>query len=156
MSMFEVWLLLVLIPKLPFLFAPIAIISAISCVIGVVWWLTNYKILIDEKQVELYRESKVWGKHDDIKQEGALRVMKNCKKLFKWGVISLCISSLLIAAIPSRKEMAAIVLIPYVSNNPEFQKLPENIVGMLNDLLKEYRKELSPAKKSNSSGAPTI
>lgn len=34
--------------------------------------------------------------------------------------------------------MAAIVLIPYVSNNPEFQKLPENLAKRLNDLLDDY------------------
>ena len=77
--------------------------------------------------------------------------MRNSVKIFKLGIISLCTFSLLAAAVPDRKEVAAIVLIPYVSNNSEFKKLPENIVGMLNDLIKEYKKELTPIKRMGNS-----
>lgn len=149
MNMFEVWLLLVLIPKLPCIFAPIAVISAIGCLIAIAWWMICYGELKDEDTVESYKEGKIWTRRDENHQQSSLKNIRGARKLLKYGIITLCTSSLLIASIPNRKEVVAIVLIPYVSNNPEFQKLPENIVGMLNDLIKEYRKELSPIKESN-------
>ena len=143
MNMFEVWLLLVLIPKSLVIFIPIAVVSVICCVLGVAWGLVSWESV---RRVQLEKE--IWNKQDDIAQESALNGIKASKKVFKIGVATLLTSSLLIAAVPDKKEMAAIVLIPYVSNNPEFKKLPENIVGILNDLIKEYRKELSPTKEA--------
>lgn len=144
MSMFEVWLLLVFAPKLTFIFIPVLIGSLASCIIAVAWGLTNWENVSDARKVSLYIERGIWTKDDEFKQETALKGVQESKKLFKVGLAALCVSALLVAAVPDKKEIAGIVLIPYISNNPEFKKLPENIVGVLNDLIKEYREELKP------------
>ena len=141
MNMFEVWLLLVLMPKLPYIFGPIALVSALAIVISAGWWYCNSK---DEHYVERLKKQKSWSIGDEEYLQYNLRNIEGCEKMFKAGLITMLVSSLLVAAAPNKKELAAIVLIPYVSNNPECKKLPENIVGMLDDLIKEYRKELRP------------
>lgn len=57
-----------------------------------------------------------------------------------FGIVSF-LSMFVCCAIPSQKEMAAIVLVPYISNNPEFQKLPENLAKYLNGLVEDESKE---------------
>lgn len=131
MNMFEVWLLLVFLPNLLFV-GVMALVAGASLLIFP--WVI-YAISVDCE----YNEREKLRK----RMENRPKV----ERLNKIGVTLLIIGTIMSPCIPSKKEMAAIVLIPYVSNNPEFKKLPENIVGVLNDLIKEYRKELSPENK---------
>lgn len=146
MNMFEVWLILVFLPKLTFMFAPLVIVSAVSILAALLGWMVYSDNLRSDVEIAQLKEIKAWNQQSEIRHQLDLKQIKHCKKIFKIGVISLCLSSLMVAAVPNKKEMAAIITIPYISNNAEFKKLPENIVGVLNDLIKDYRKDLSPSK----------
>lgn len=52
--------------------------------------------------------------------------------------------------IPNSKTLVAMVTIPPVINNEQVQELPENVLGFINDYLKEKRDELQGI--SGSSG----
>lgn len=49
--------------------------------------------------------------------------------------------------IPTSKEMAAIYLIPKISNNTGFQKVPENLVKLLNSKMEAWMEETLKEKK---------
>lgn len=125
MSALSVWFLFVVVPNLGCL--------AVISLIGLVIWLIVVNL---HRVVEEYES-------DDIRYKKVTS--------FNYKAISICVLCGLIAAgCPDKKEMVLITVVPYISNNPEFKKLPENIVGMLNDLIKEYRAELSPKELKNT------
>lgn len=62
------------------------------------------------------------------------------------GIVMLFMSML----IPNSKTLVAMVTIPPVINNEQVQQLPENILGFINDYVKEKRDELQGV--SGSSG----
>ena len=77
------------------------------------------------------------------------RFNKGASISLKWAIIyfSFVFLSLLI---PNSKTLVAMVTIPPVINNEQVQELPENVLGFINDYIKEKRDELQGI--SGSSG----
>lgn len=142
MNMFEVWLLLVFLPKLPFMLVPILVSSALISIISAGWWIVSWEEWKNDETIVDWKETGWWEESDQRKQTSAENGLRSSIKAFKFALAGMITSGLLLASVPNKKEIAAIVLIPYISNNPEFKQLPENMIGMLNDLIKEYRQEL--------------
>lgn len=62
-------------------------------------------------------------------------------KAFIGFIVSL-IALILAGLIPSSKTLIAMATIPPVINNEQVQELPENVLGFINDYLKDKRHEL--------------
>lgn len=146
MSGVTVWFLLVFLPKLIFITIPFMVVSAIIIVISVAWMACSWEDIRGEETIEEWKKMGCWSKSEEVRQNGAVNGLRKGKQACKWAVISLVISSVLTAAIPNRKEVAAIVLIPYMSNNTEFLKIPENLAKKLNEYLTD---QISPEKKDD-------
>ncbi len=143
MSGFEVWLFLVFIPNLPNLMALIGIMSIVMIVVGIGIYVYHMDCSIKKKWD--------WDKNEYISNEEELRAKEHPKfvKRVKIGVIGLISSVLVSIGIPDKKEIAAIILIPYVSSNAEFRKLPENLAKKLNDYLTNEFQVKDVAEKVN-------
>lgn len=66
---------------------------------------------------------------------------KSCdgfKKPFKYTIIIFIISTIMITAVPTTKEASAIYMLPKIINNEHVQKLPENVVKLLNSKLEKW------------------
>lgn len=144
MSGLTVWFLLVFLPKLIFVTIPFMVVSAIIIIISMGWTFTSWNDIHEEEKIERWKKWDKWSELEESRQRRAVEGVKKGKRACKWAVISLVISSILSAAIPDRKEIAAIVLIPYMSNNAEFLKIPENLAKKLNEYLTD---QISPEKK---------
>lgn len=156
MSAFMVWFLLVFVTNLH---KPLIIISVISSVFILVSLITLLNSKMDGRQTEKILEDEDYVRKNpgsqwiletiqdrknrdaflDKSEKIANTVLKRC------AAIMIAVS-FVACGIPDRKEIAAIVLIPYMSNNPEFQKLPENLAKRLNDLLNDYVPEKQTEK----------
>lgn len=112
MSMFEVWVFFVMLPNIGVFVKGVLTVTFILLA-GYALFMVDYI-----------------GTYDNAKK----KIWVSCKL----ASTSILICSFLLAIIPSKKEVAAIVLIPYATNNPEFKKLPENLAKHLNNLMKEY------------------
>ena len=71
------------------------------------------------------------------------------RKFFKFFVVFAIIFTSSIF-VPNSKTLIAMTMIPPVINNEQVQELPENVLGFINDYLKEKRDELQGV--SGSSG----
>lgn len=60
------------------------------------------------------------------------------QKFLRRGSFLLCFLVLLSAFLPSSKNMAATILIPHIVNNQEVQKLPQELLGLLRELIQEW------------------
>ena len=61
-----------------------------------------------------------------------------------------CIVVLVISLfIPNSKTLVAMITIPPVINNEQVQKLPENVLGFINDYLEEKRSDLQELRGSS-------
>ena len=131
MSGLTVWFLLVFVPGL-----------ALPVFMGIVVTIVGFIVVGVASMIRLDSAGYSWSKESkDVAREATT---KNMTKTIKICAPALLICSLLGAAIPDRKEIAAIVLIPYMSNNAEFQKIPENLAKKLNEYLTD---QISPEKK---------
>lgn len=132
MSGFEVWLFLVFIPKLCF---PLYVAGTISMLFLIFGWLA-YSALTEPRKIHSYdKQMNLRTKVDD-----SLRV-RYAPLMIKLTKLSLIISitcPFVSATIPDKKEIAAIIAIPYVTNNKEFKKIPENLAKKLNNYLSDY------------------
>lgn len=144
MSALSVWFLLVFLPNLYLPLHTFLALSFLGVGVGLITW-GSYKI--EQPDIDNHRVRK--DSTDVILEDYYERKYKSCslginfgKSLVKWSIFSAVVSSTLLAGVPDRKEIAAIVLIPYVSNNTEFQKIPENLAKKLNDYLTETTKEV--------------
>lgn len=88
---------------------------------------------------------------DDRIDEGADKYEKdatqNYFKSLKTSFITVAILAFMLVLIPSRKEMIAIVAVPYVTDNAQFKQLPENVFKVLNNYIKEYLPEEQGTKE---------
>ena len=67
------------------------------------------------------------------------QVTSRCSKILLSIGFSLI---LLLAFVPSTKEMAAIIIVPKIVNNEKIQELPENLLELSNEWIKAKTKEL--------------
>lgn len=61
-----------------------------------------------------------------------------------WSLTAFClgfstINGLLKALVPTKVEMAAIIVVPLVANNKEIQKIPTNVAELANEWIKTLR-----------------
>lgn len=63
---------------------------------------------------------------------------KTTKKLMIVCIVGFCVSFTGIMFVPSTKDIAAIYLIPKIVNNEQAQKLPANLLSLLNKKLEEW------------------
>lgn len=68
---------------------------------------------------------------------------KKCKKVILVSLMLWIPSCLLSLFIPTTKEMAAILILPKIINKEKAQELPDNLLNLAN----EWIKELSPTEK---------
>lgn len=116
MSAITVWFLFVFIPK-------VGILAGLSLLFLLIWTVvTNIHRAVEEPR------------EDSIEY---IRVTRFNNKM-KYILPLLCI---LMASAPDQKQMAAVVIVPYISNNEEIQKIPENLAKKLNDYLTEKKDE---------------
>jgi TctA family transporter len=54
-----------------------------------------------------------------------------------------CISGLICVSIPTNKDLAIILAGRWATNSAEVQKLPENVVGVMNKFMNQYLQEPS-------------
>lgn len=71
----------------------------------------------------------------------AIASMKSC---FKLSVVSMVLSAIASAIIPSEKQMAAILLVPAVSNSERLQGIGDKKLDTLNNLLGKWLKDVAP------------
>lgn len=140
MNGFEVWLFLVFIPNLPGLIFVFFLLFAALIIFG----LSLYAWHINATEETYDPERGGWVFNLEMSRT---RELPKLKKRLTIGITGLIISSLITISIPDRKEIAAIILIPYVSNNVEFQKIPENLAKKLNDYLTD---EFKSSKVENN------
>lgn len=131
MSAMMVWFLLVFVPglKLP------VFIGIVTSIVAFITVGVASLFRIDMSGYSWSRETRDEAR--DVATKNTTRAVKICAPM-------LLVFSLLGAAIPDRKEIAAIVLIPYMSNNAEFQKIPENLAKKLNEYLTD---QITPEKE---------
>ena|ERR1700679_1286982 len=115
MSGLEVWLLLVIVPN----------IGVASCIIAVILSL-----------VLLFSIVCLWSTDLDDEDTPVVYV----KSVFTKCIYIMPIFLLLSCLAPSREEMVGIIVIPYVVNNPNFNKLPGNIAEYINNIIKNKDK----------------
>ncbi len=159
MSMLEVWFLFVFLPNLGYPIGFTLFISIISLISGLV--------IIANQFIEYEDVSKLEQRYKgDLENPSVIGWVRDAQtnnvRRDLWKAIGLKIVYISItvgflmgflkAAVPDKKEVAAIVLVPYISNNPEFQKLPENLAKRLNDLLKEYVPAETKEEKADDAG----
>ena len=75
-----------------------------------------------------------------------LYVKKAIKPLCLWLSVA-TLSTILSTFIPTQKEMAAIIMLPAIVNNEELQKVPDNLLKLLNVRLAEWLEEGEDTKK---------
>ncbi len=122
MSMLEIWLFFVVVPNLVAPLITINIICIISIIVNITRFISGD---IDACGNKRYRDKYI-------------PIFKNTSdKLLS----ALLISTTLLCLIPSKADVATMVIVPYISNNPEFKKLPDNISKYLNKLIAEQTKE---------------
>ena len=82
----------------------------------------------------------------NYRSEGDEKTAANCQKIgFK--VFSIAIPLFIISCfIPTTKEMAAILIVPRVLNNEKVQELPNNVLDLANEWMKELVKEKKEEK----------
>lgn len=82
------------------------------------------------------------------------KALTMAKRSVKYLILYLCIPTILTIAavfIPTQKEMAAIIMIPAIVNNEALQKVPDNVLNLLNAKLEEW---LSDSTGSVSPAVP--
>jgi len=92
---------------------------------------------------------------NDNSEIDSTKLINMLKKFIKPFVLYLCIRVILIfcaVLIPTQKEMAAIIMLPAVINNEELQKVPDNVLKLLNAKLEEWLEDTTttgnvPVKK---------
>lgn len=87
------------------------------------------------------------SRYTDKKEQGLYNKLSS--KSFKGFVLSFSLV-ILSQLIPNSKTLIAMATIPPVIHNEQVQQLPENVLGFINDYLKEKRNELQGV--SGSSG----
>lgn len=115
MSGKELWFLFIFIPN----------VGALSCILGIIFIISTIIAAIGVMDAKADNDDKLAGKRFIL-----------AKKLF----IVATISSIISCTIPSQKEMAFITVGPNIINNQEVQKLPENLVKYINNILEEKKK----------------
>jgi len=73
--------------------------------------------------------------------------LQNKVKKVKMVVISLIACILILAALPSTKQMAAIIILPSVLQNEKVQQLPEQLLDVLGLSVDAIKKELTDEVK---------
>ncbi len=117
MSGLSLWLLFVVVPNIGCLAGILLIIlGTMTVFLGIIWFVTLEDI-----------DECCFNKINQLKN----------KILF-----ILSIFGLITAITPSQKEMVAITVAPYILNNPNFQKLPDNLAKYLNDLMEDEKEEI--------------
>lgn len=138
MSALMVWLLLVFVPNLGWIFIPLLLMALTGVAISAVKIMVAYEYKWSDARIEAYKSMKVWTEEDDKKQSKAIDSICQSVNWIKQCLVMVIVSGVVIAAIPTRKELAAIILIPYATNNAEFQKIPENLAKKLNEYLTDF------------------
>lgn len=67
-----------------------------------------------------------------------LKTPSSIQGIIRKGTFLFCIFVLLAAFLPSSKNMAATIIIQHIVNNQEVQKLPQELLGLLKDLIQEW------------------
>jgi hypothetical protein len=136
MSMFEVWLLFVVLPNIKI---PLMILFGLGLFFILFGWIAysaGLDLTFNDRKYD--HEKNTWSIEVNNKQKFVDKYLPLLTKGYKISIVSVIISSFLLCIVPDKKEVAAMVVIPYVSDNPEFKKLPANIAKHLNELLDEY------------------
>lgn len=122
MSALTVWFLFVFVPNIGFL--------AVLVFLGLTVWtiISNIHRVMEDYDIEEEKYKKV------------------TRLNYRMSVV-LSVLLLIAASAPSKKEMAAVVLIPYISNNAEMQKIPENLAKKLNEYLTD---QIAPKKEKDN------
>jgi hypothetical protein len=136
MNGLEVWLLITIIPNLPNLIVSICVF--LLCSLGLYWciYLMKCCILNDEVSLHSVRGSEhlVEDKKtefNEYRKTGFLKGISYNKKCIVILLLLLFTST----TVPTRQELAAIILIPYVTHNKEFKQIPKNVMHKLNEYL---------------------
>lgn len=69
--------------------------------------------------------------------EAERKLKASAKRCLRVGVVVAIIGVTAAALIPTRQDMAAIVVVPTITNSEEFKALPNNILKKINDFLAE-------------------
>lgn len=135
MSMLELWLLFIVVPKLAVL-GCFAFTICLLTILGAIIWQA---FMSDVHDTNIRRS-------ESVEKLNELEVKYNNKKtaLFKCAkktIISCLVVMILSLGAPTQKEMALLVVTPAILNNPEVQKLPTSLVKYLNNLLTEPKEK---------------
>ena len=84
----------------------------------------------------------------DAREETKKDLESWSRKSFKFFVVFAIIFASSVF-VPNSKTLIAMVTIPPVINNEQVQQLPENVLGFINDYLKEKRDELQGVSVSS-------
>ena len=68
---------------------------------------------------------------------------RDFKKVFQWSILPAILAGLFCVAIPTTKEMAAILVVPKIVNNQKVQAMPDKVL----DLANAWLEKLKPAEK---------
>ena len=85
---------------------------------------------------------------EDAREETEKDFESWARKSFKFFVV-FAIIYLSSVFVPNSKTLIAMVTIPPVIHNEQVQQLPENVLGFINDYLKEKRNELQGVSVSS-------
>ena len=89
----------------------------------------------------------VWGVYLEDNNKEMINFGK--RLALKIALPIILVTSILLAATPSTKEMAAIYLIPKIVNNEQVQQLPNNALEFLNSELRGWIKDtISPSEST--------
>jgi len=109
MSALSVWFLLVMLPNLVCVVLPIVLVSVLGAVGSAIVIATAWEDSVSAESIEYYKSIDYWTRNDEIKQEKTTYLYSKGKKWLQVSIVSMLIGSIVLAAIPSREEVAAIV-----------------------------------------------
>lgn len=67
---------------------------------------------------------------------------KMCKRFIKIPIVIFMMCTLMLFCVPTTKQMAAIIIIPPITQNEQVKELPANLLELCNEWAKDQVKEL--------------
>lgn len=123
MNIFLTYLMVTLIPNLGFFAGPVSVISMFACIILVIMYKVATTGEWEEDEIELVRG------------------------LRKIALIVYTITTLLWVSMPTKSEMAMIVVSSFAYNIEGVNKLPKNMVDFVNNYIESVSKDLVTMNK---------
>lgn len=118
----------------PFLTGPINALFIIGTIVSIITIILVYIIRLDRNAC--------------IEDEIIIELNTMANKLFKYCIIITICIQFLGALMPTTKQVAMIYIIPKIINNEQIKELPDNMLNLFNESIKELTSMIKEEKAS--------